>query len=340
MSSEFFMLLGEIEKEKGISREVVLEALENALISAYKRNFGATENIVVRFDDETGAIRIIAQKTVVEEVEMEDDEISLEDAQDIHKKHKLGDIVEFEVTPADFGRIAAQTARQVVLQRIREAEREKVYDEVSGKTNEIVSAVVKRIDRRNAIVEIGDLESILMPNEQSNLDRYVPSERFRVYVVEVANSVKGVHMVVSRSHPMLVRKLFELEVPEIEGGIIEIRGLTREAGSRTKIAVESLHSDVDAVGTCIGPRGMRVQKVIDELRGEKIDIIRYSDDVGEFVANALSPAKVSSVEVDEEAKICNVKVPEDQLSLAIGKEGQNARLAARLTNWKIDIKGE
>jgi len=340
MSSELFMLLEVIEQEKGISREVVLEALESALVSAYKRNFGPTQNIGVRFDEETGDIKIIAQKTVVEEVEMPDDEISLDEAKVIKKTHKLGDIVEFEVTPADFGRIAAQTARQVVLQRIREAEREKVYDEYSEKTNEIVSAVVKRIDRRNIVVEIGNLESILMPNEQSNLDRYVPGERMKLYVVEVANSVKGVHLVVSRSHPMLVRKLFELEVPEIEDGIIEIKGLTREAGSRTKIAVMSNDSDVEAVGTCIGPRGMRVQKVIDELRGEKIDIVKYSDDPGEFVTNALSPAKVTSVDVDEEAKVCNVKVPDDQLSLAIGKEGQNARLAARLTNWKIDIKGE
>ncbi|MCL2838888.1 MAG: transcription termination factor NusA [Oscillospiraceae bacterium] len=340
MSSELFMLLEVIEQEKGISREVVLEALESALVSAYKRNFGPTQNIGVRFDEETGEIKIIAQKTVVEDVEMPDDEISLDEAKVIKKTYKLGDIVEFEVTPADFGRIAAQTARQVVLQRIREAEREKVYDEYSEKTNEIVSAVVKRIDRRNVVVEIGNLESILMPNEQSNLDRYVPGERLKLYVVEVANSVKGVHLVVSRSHPMLVRKLFELEIPEIEDGIIEIKGLTREAGSRTKIAVMSNDSDVEAVGTCIGPRGMRVQKVIDELRGEKIDIVKYSDDPGEFVTNALSPAKVTSVDVDEEAKVCNVKVPNDQLSLAIGKEGQNARLAARLTNWKIDIKGE
>ena len=340
MSSELFMLLEVIEQEKGISREVVLEALESALISAYKRNFGPTQNIGVRFDEETGDIKIIAQKTVVAEVELPDDEISLDEAKAIKKTYKLGDIVEFEVTPADFGRIAAQTARQVVLQRIREAEREKVYDEYSEKTNEIVSAVVKRIDRRNVVVEIGNLESILMPNEQSSLDRYVPGERMKLYVVEVANSVKGVHLVVSRSHPMLVRKLFELEIPEIEDGIIEIKGLTREAGSRTKIAVMSNDSDVEAVGTCIGPRGMRVQKVIDELRGEKIDIVKYSDDPSEFVTNALSPATVNSVDVDEEAKVCNVKVPNEQLSLAIGKEGQNARLAARLTNWKIDIKGE
>lgn len=340
MSSEIFSLLGDIEREKGISRTVVLEALESALISAYKRNFGATQNIGVRFNEETGAIKIYAQKTVVEEVSMPDDEITLEEAQVISKNHSLGDIVEFEVTPSDFGRIAAQTARQVVLQRIREAEREKVYGEVSEKANEIVNAVVRRVDSRNVILEIGDLESILMPNEQSKLDRYSPGDRVKVYVTEVANSVRGVHMLVSRSHPMLVRKLFELEVPEIDDGIIEIKGLTREAGSRTKIAVESNDSDVDAVGTCIGARGMRVQSVIDELRGEKIDIVRYSDDPAEFVTNALSPAKVNSVDVNEEAKICSVKVPNDQLSLAIGKEGQNARLAARLTNWKIDIKGE
>jgi len=336
MSSELFTLLAEIEREKGISKDVILEALEGALISAYRRNFGASQNTGVRIE-ESGDIKIYAQKTVVEKVEHPDDEISLEEAKLISKRKKLGDIVEFEVTPAAFGRIAAQTARQVVLQRIREAEREKVYDEFSEKTNKIVNAVVRRVDRRNVILEVGDMESVLMPNEQMNNDRYSPGTRLKVYVVDVANSPRGVHMVVSRSHPGLVRRLFELEVPEITTEVIEVKGLTREAGSRTKIAVKSNNTDVDAVGTCIGPRGIRVQKVIDELNGEKIDIIKYSDDPKEFVTNALSPAKVQGVEVDEENKVCRVKVMSDQLSLAIGKEGQNARLAARLTNWKIDI---
>ncbi|MDO4744230.1 MAG: transcription termination factor NusA, partial [Clostridia bacterium] len=242
--------------------------------------------------------------------------------------------------PSAFGRIAAQTARQVVLQRIREAEREKAFDEFSDRANDIMTATVRKIDRRNIMLEIGDTESVLMPNEQVKNDNYKPGDRFKVFVVEVANSVKGVHLVVSRSHPGLVRRLFELEVPEIKKGVIEIKGLTREPGSRSKLAVMSTVEGVDPVGTCIGPKGMRVQAVIDELRGEKIDIIRYSEDPAEYITQALSPAKVVSIEVDEEKKMCSVVVPREQLSLAIGKEGQNARLAARLTGWKIDLKAE
>ena len=336
MSAELFNLLDEIEEEKGISKDVVLDALESALISAYKKNFGAVEDINVKFSDD-GDIRIFARKEVVEEVEDRETQISLEDAQKIKGDYKAGDVAEFEVTPDSFGRIAAQTARQVVFQRIREAEREKMVDEYSDRENSIASAIVRKIERRNVMLEIDGAESVLMPNEQAKHDNYRVGERYKVFVVEVADSIKGVHLVVSRSHPGLVRCLFELEVPEIAQGIIEFKGISREAGSRSKIAVASTMDNVDPVGTCIGPKGMRVQNVIDELRGEKIDIIRYSDDPAEYVSNALSPADVVSIEVFPENKMCKVVVPESQLSLAIGKEGQNVRLAARLTGWKIDL---
>lgn len=336
MSAELFNLLDEIEEEKGISKDVVLDALESALISAYKKNFGAVEDINVKFSDD-GDIRIFARKEVVEEVEDRETQISLEDAQKIKGDYKAGDVAEFEVTPDSFGRIAAQTARQVVFQRIREAEREKMVDEYSDRENSIASAIVRKIERRNVMLEIDGAESVLMPNEQVKHDNYRVGERYKVFVVEVADSIKGVHLVVSRSHPGLVRCLFELEVPEIAQGIIEFKGISREAGSRSKIAVASTMDNVDPVGTCIGPKGMRVQNVIDELRGEKIDIIRYSDDPAEYVSNALSPADVVSIEVFPENKMCKVVVPESQLSLAIGQEGQNVRLAARLTGWKIDL---
>lgn len=337
MSSEFFDSLEMIEAEKGISRDVVLDALESALISAYKKHFGAVHDISVVFDEESGAIRIVAHKKVVEEVLDRETEISLDDARKVSGKYDIGDTVEIEVTPASFGRIAAQTARQVVLQRIHEAEREKMVSEYSDRENDIATAVVRRIERRNVMLEIDGTESVLMPNEQVRADRYKVGERYKVFVIEVANSVRGVHLVVSRSHPGLVRRLFELEVPEIAQGIIEVKALSREAGSRSKIAVHSTLENVDPVGTCIGPKGMRVQAVIDELRGEKIDIIKYSENPAEYVSNALSPAEVLAIDVDSDKKICRVTVPEDQLSLAIGKEGQNVRLAARLTGWKIDI---
>ena len=337
MSSEFFDSLEMIEAEKGISRDVVLDALESALISAYKKHFGAVHDISVVFDEESGAIRIIAHKKVVEEVLDRETEISLDDARKVSGKYDIGDTVEIEVTPASFGRIAAQTARQVVLQRIHEAEREKMVSEYSDRENDIATAVVRRIERRNVMLEIDGTESVLMPNEQVRADRYKVGERYKVFVIEVANSVRCVHLVVSRSHPGLVRRLFELEVPEIAQGIIEVKALSREAGSRSKIAVHSTLENVDPVGTCIGPKGMRVQAVIDELRGEKIDIIKYSENPAEYVSNALSPAEVLTIDVDSDKKICSVTVPEDQLSLAIGKEGQNVRLAARLTGWKIDI---
>lgn len=337
MSSELFESLELIEEEKGISRDVILDALESALISAYRKHFGAAQDVGVTFDEETGDIRIIARKNVVEEVEDRENEVSVEEAKRINEKYEAGDVAEFEVTPKSFGRIAAQTARQVVFQRMHEAEREKMVNEYSDRENDIATAVVRRIERRNVMLEIEETESVLMPNEQVRSDNYKIGERYKVFVVEVADSVKGVHLVVSRSHPGLVRRLLELEVPEIGQGIIEIKALSREPGSRSKIAVHSIKENVDPVGTCIGPKGMRVQEVIRELRGEKIDIIKYSDDPAEYVANALSPADVISIEVDEDNRMCRVIVPDSQLSLAIGREGQNVRLAARLTGWKIDL---
>lgn len=337
MSSELFESLELIEEEKGIRRDVILDALESALASAYRKHFGAAQDVSVVFDEEDGAIRIIARKKVVEVVEDKETEIAIEAAKNINDKYDIGDIAELEVTPKSFGRIAAQTARQVVLQRMHEAERERIVNEYSDRANDIVNAVVRRIERRNVMLEIDDTESVLMPNEQIKNDNYKPGERYKVYVVEVADSVKGVHLVVSRSHPGLVRRLLELEVPEIDEGIIEVKAVSREPGSRSKIAVHSNKENVDPVGTCIGPKGMRVQEVIRELRGEKIDIIKYSDNPAEYVANSLSPSDVVGIQVDEENRICHVQVPESQLSLAIGKEGQNVRLAARLTGWKIDL---
>lgn len=338
MSSELFESLEMIEEEKGISKDVILDALESALISAYRKHFGAVQDISVVFNEEDGSIKIFARKRVVEAVEDRETEISLDEAKRINEKYALGDIVEFEVTPASFGRIAAQTARQVVFQRIHEAEREKMINAYSDRENDIVTALVRKIDGRNVMLEIENTESVLMPNEQVRADRYTVGERYKVFVLEVAHTARGMHLVVSRSHPGLVRKLFELEVPEIADGVIEVKALSREPGSRSKMAVYSNNPNIDPVGTCIGPKGMRVQAVIKELRGEKIDIIRYSENPAEYVANALSPADVVSMEVDEAKKMCSVKVPESQLSLAIGREGQNVRLAARLTGWKIDLK--
>ena len=338
MSSELFESLEMIEEEKGISKDIILDALESALISAYRKHFGAVQDVGVVFNQEDGSIKIIAHKRVVEEVEDKETEISIDEAKRINEKYGLGDIVEFEVTPASFGRIAAQTARQVVFQRIHEAEREKMVNEYSDRENDIATAMVRKIDGRNVMLEIESTESVLMPNEQVRSDHYAVGERYKVFVLEVAHTARGMHLVVSRSHPGLVRKLFELEVPEIADGVIEVKALSREPGSRSKMAVYSNNESIDPVGTCIGPKGMRVQEVIKELRGEKIDIIRYSENPAEYVANALSPADVVSIEVDEEKKMCSVKVPESQLSLAIGREGQNVRLAARLTGWKIDLK--
>jgi len=337
MSEDFIALLEQFEKEKGISRDVLIEALEVALVSAYKRNYGANQNVKVLINRQNGSMNVFLQKEVVEEVFDDETEISLEDAKKVNPIYEMGDVLEWETLPQTFGRIAAQTARQVVTQRIREAERGMIYNEFVNKENDIIPGIVQRVEKKKIMVDIGKTEAILLPQEQVASDKYEYGQRIKVYVVEVLKTTKGPQIVISRTHPGLVRRLFELEVPEIQGGVVEIKSISREAGSRTKIAVSSNDSNVDPIGACVGPRGTRVQKIVDELKGEKIDIIKFSDNIEEFVSAALAPAKVLSTSVDAEKRICTVTVAGNQLSLAIGKEGQNARLAAKLTGCKIDI---
>lgn len=340
MNLELVGALNELEKERGISREILFEAIEAAIVSAYKRNYGNTLNVRVDLNDRSGVIRVFARKDVVDEVLDEPNEISLADAKAMDPNFELDDIVEIEVTPRDFGRIAAQTAKQVVIQRIREAERALVYEEYSNREGDIVTGIVQRQEYRNVLIDLGKVEAVLPSAEQAPRENYAPGTRIKVYVTEVRKTTKGPQVYVSRSHPGLLKRLFELEVPEIHDGLVEIKAVTREAGNRSKIAVFSKDRNVDPVGACVGPRGMRVQTVVQELRGEKIDIIAWDDMPDRFVANALSPARVVRVMVDPLDKSARAIVPDHQLSLAIGKEGQNARLAARLTGWKIDIKSE
>lgn len=340
MNTEFIEALEELEREKGIAMDVLIEALEAALISAYKRNFGSLQNVRVHIDRETGDIKVFARKTVVEKVEDDRSEITLEDARARDARYELEDIVEIEVTPRDFGRIAAQTAKQVVVQRIREAERGIIFEEFSSREGDIVTGIVQRQDQKNVYIDLGKTEAILAPTEQIPGEDYRHGDRIKTYIVEVRKTTKGPQILVSRTHPGLLKRLFELEVPEIHDGTVELKSVAREAGARSKIAVYSKDENVDPVGACVGPKGMRVQTIVSELKGEKIDIVKWSQDPAKFVANALSPAKVVSVVIYEDDKIARVVVPDYQLSLAIGKEGQNARLAAKLTGWKIDIKSE
>jgi len=340
MNGEFIEAIGQIAKEKGIQKEILIEAIESALVSAYKKNFGSAQNVKTAINRETGDVHVYAQKTVVDEVVDELLEIQIDDAKRINRNYKLGDIVDIEVTPKTFGRIAAQTAKQVVVQKIREAERGIIYEEYASKENDLVIGTVQRKDKQNVYIDLGKTEAILGPNEQMPGEEYNFQDRLKLYVVEVKRTTKGPQIIVSRTHPGLVKRLFEQEVPEIYEGIVEIKGIAREAGSRTKIAVHSHDENVDPTGACIGPKGVRVQNIVDELKGEKIDVIKWSKDPEEFIASALSPAKVLSVDVDEKEKSAKVVVMDYQLSLAIGKEGQNARLAAKLTGWKIDIKSQ
>ncbi|NLW06894.1 MAG: transcription termination/antitermination protein NusA [Clostridia bacterium] len=340
MNTEFIHALRDLEREKGIKIDILLEAIQQALISAYKKNFGSSQNVSVDINGDTGEIKVLAQRQVVEEPTDPRLEISLAEARKIDSRYEIGDVVETEVTPRDFGRIAAQTAKQVVVQRIREAERDLIYDEFISRENDIVTGIVQRQEGKNIILELGRAEAIFPPGEQIPGEVYRQGERLKAYVLEVRKTSKGPQIIVSRTHPGLVKRLFELEVPEIHEGIVEIKGVAREAGQRAKIAVHSHDEKVDPVGSCVGPKGSRVQAVVQELRGEKIDIIKWSDEPDVFVANSLSPAKVLDVSIDEENKVSQVIVPDNQLSLAIGKEGQNARLAARITGWKIDIKNE
>jgi|SRR5680860_3658 len=340
MNMEFIEALHELEKGRGISAEILFEAIEAALISAYKKNFGSLQNVRVLIDRSTGEFKVYARKTVVETVEDARTQVGLEEARKLDSNYQLEDIVEYEVTPREFGRIAAQTAKQVVVQRIREAERGMIYDEYVNREGDIVTGVVQRYEQKNVIVDLGKVEAVLPAQEQIPGEVYQSFERIKTYVVEVKKTTKGPQIMLSRTHPGLIKRLFELEVPEIHDGIVEIKGVSREAGARSKIAVYSRDPNVDPVGACVGPKGARVQTIVTELKGEKIDIVNYSTDPHEFVANALSPAKVVGVYPRLNEKVAVVVVPDYQLSLAIGKEGQNARLAAKLTGWKIDIKSE
>jgi N utilization substance protein A len=337
---EFFEALEDLERERGIAKDVLLDAIEAALVSAYKRNFNSAQNVRVVINRTSGTPRVLAQKTVVEEVTDDRLEISLEDARKASPTLQLGDICEEEVTPRDFGRIAAQNAKQVVVQRIREAERGIIYDEFLNRESDIVTGVVHRIEGRNALIDLGKTEGMLAATEQIPNETYRLGDRVKCYVIEVKKTTKGPQVLLSRSHPGLLKRLFELEVPEIHDGVVEIKAIAREAGSRAKVAVWSRDENVDPLGACVGQRGTRVQAIVSELRGEKIDIVKWSDDQAEFVAQALSPAKVTEVTVDDDGRVARVVVPDFQLSLAIGKEGQNARLAAKLTGLKIDIKSE
>lgn len=342
MNLELIGALTELEKERGISKELLLDAIETAIVSAYKKNYGASSSSSVRveFNQHTGDIRVYSRRVVVDEVEDETVEISLEEARELDVNYELGDVVEREVTPADFGRIAAQTAKQVVIQKIREAERSIVYDVYSNREGDVVLGTVQRADQRQALVDLGDVEAVLPASEMIPGEVYRPHMKLRFYINEVRQTSKGPQIFLSRTHPGLLRALFELEVPEIQSGEVEIKSVAREAGNRSKVAVYSRDPDVDPVGACVGARGNRVQAVVAELGNERIDIVQWERDLSEFVKNALSPAKVLYVVTDEDEKVAHTVVPDDQLSLAIGKEGQNARLAARLTGWRIDIKSE
>lgn len=338
MSSELLDALIMLEKEKGISKDILLDAIEAALISAYKRNFNQAQNVRVDVNPERGTMRVFARKDVVDDVFDPRLEISAEQARLINPNYQVGDVIEIEVTPKDFGRIAAQTAKQVVTQRVREAERGVIYSEFIDREEDIMTGIVQRQDARFIYVNLGKIEALLPASEQMPNETYKPHDRIKVFITKVERTTKGPQIFVSRTHPGLLKRLFELEVPEIFDGTVEIKSVAREAGDRSKISVHTDNPDLDPVGSCVGPKGGRVQAIVNELKGEKIDIVKWSKDPIEFVANALSPSQVEEVIVNEEEKATTVIVPDNQLSLAIGKRGQNARLAAKLTGWKIDIK--
>lgn len=337
---ELIEALKTIGKEKNISKEILLEAIENSLLAACKNQFGKSDNIRVSLDNETGEFHVYQDKEVVEEVEDATLQMSLTEAEVKYPGKGVGDTVSLEVTPKNFGRIAAQKAKQVVVQKIREEERKALYDQYYTKERDIVTGMVQRYNNGNYTIDLGKMDAILTPQEQVETEHFSPRERIRLYVAEVKDTTRGPRVIISRTHPELVKRLFEYEVAEIQNGVVEIKNVSREPGSRSKIAVYSNNPDVDAVGTCVGMNGSRVNSIVDELRGEKIDIVEWDEDPAIFIEHALSPSKVISVDVDTEEKTARVVVPDFQLSLAIGKEGQNARLAARLTGYKIDIKSE
>ena len=342
VNKDLFAALDELEANKGIKKEFFLETLEAALAAAYKKNYGEARSIEVKITPEKNKIEFFAYKTVVETVEDPDTQVSLEDAQQLKKSIKLGDTLKEEITPKDFGRIAAGTAKQVIVQKLREAERSMAFGELENKVDSIINGVVRRVEGDAVYVELSGttIEGIMMTSDQIPNEKYAVGARIKVYVKKLREGFNGVQAIVSRAVPNFVKKLFEAEVPEIASGVVEIKGVVREAGYRTKIAIASNDADVDALGACVGNRGARVNAIVAELNGEKVDIIIWSDDPFEYIARALSPAKVLSVEIDEILKASKVIVPDDKLSLAIGKAGQNVRLAAKLTGWKIDVKSE
>lgn len=341
-SKEMLLAMEELEKENGMEPGSLMEAIETALVTAYKRDFDSTaDNAKVVVDKETGDYHVFVEKEVVEEVEDGNTQISLEDAKKINKSLDIGDTAQIEIMPKNFGRIAAGTAKQVIIQKIREASREYLYNEFSDRKGEIVSGLIQKADGGIVVVDLGRLEGVMPLKEQVPTERYHVNDKIRAYVLDVEKGAKGApQVIISRAHADFVRKLFELEIPEIYEGVIEIKSVSRDAGSRSKVAVYSPNENIDPVGSCVGQKGIRIQNIINELGGEKIDVIEWSEDPAIFISAALLPAQVLAVDIKEEEKFAQVIVPDDQLSLAIGKSGQNARLAAKLTNWKIDIKSE
>ena len=340
-NKELILALEELEKEKGIKKEYVLESIETALVTAYKRNFDSLENVKVDIDHKTGATHIYAIKEVMEKANDDALEITLEDAHKINKELKIGDSVEVEIVPKDFGRIAAQTAKQVIIQKLREVERDVIFNEFNDRKGEIVSGIIQKADKNIVVMDLGKLEGVMPRKEQVPTEHYHVNDKIKGYVLDVEKGQKGApQVIVSRSHPDFVRKLLEFEIPEIYEGVIEIKSISRDPGNRSKVAVYSPDPNIDPVGSCVGQKGVRIQNVINELNGEKIDVIEWNEDPSTYIASALLPAQILAVDVKEKEKFAQVIVPDDQLSLAIGKSGQNARLAAKLTNWKIDIKSE
>lgn len=340
MNNDFMLALDELCKEKGLDKATILDALKKALIKSYQKNYDNQENVDVIIDEESGKIEVFALKNVVEEVEDSISEISIKDAKKINQTYDLGDVARIELTPKNFGRVAAQTARNIVIQKIRDAQRDSLYGEYIERSNEMITGLIQRADNYNLYVNLDKIEGVVPLKEQVPTENYAPNERMKFLIKEVRNSSKDPQIILSRSSQDLITRLFELEVPEITEGVIEIYSIAREAGSRTKMAVFSNDETIDAVGACIGFKGARVNSIVEELQGEKIDIINFDKDIKVFISNALSPADIIDVIVNEKNKQSLVVVSSDQLSLAIGKEGQNARLAARLTGWKIDIKSK
>lgn len=343
-SSELILAIEQLEKEKGIDKDSLLESIQTALVTAYKRNFDSAENVKVTMDGVTGEIHVYAEKEVVakaKDIENDKLQISLEDAKKINKKLDVGDVAEIEQVPKEFGRIAAQTAKQVIIQKIREDSREFLFNEFSQRKGEIVSGIVQKADGGIVVLDLGKLEGIMPKREQIPTERYKVNDKIRAYIVDVVKGEKGnPQVIVSRAHNDFVRKLFELEIPEIYEGVIELKSVSRDPGNRSKVAVYSPNENIDPVGSCVGQKGIRIQNIINELSGEKIDVIEWNEDPSIYISAALLPAQVLAVDIHDDEKFAQVIVPDDQLSLAIGKSGQNARLAAKLTNWKIDIKSE